>query len=251
MGRWTPSDTQPKTVTLTTPDDPWDDPDVAFHVALGPAVSTSPDWSGLAVPGRDGTRHDDDDAALVWLSEGPVQLLEGLSTTVQLTLDAAPRTPVHVTPAAEPHDAFSVSPATLVYAPEDWPAPYTVTLTAPDNDRVASPRSSTLWAEVGSEDPAYDVLPATLLSVTLLDNDTASMSWTTAGPHPVTADDTLQLGLTASSRPSAPCACRSASIHRRPAGSPPPRSSSPPARGLHPSRSSSACCPPAPWAPGA
>lgn len=100
----------------------------------------------------------------------------GASDTFTVQLAKAPTAPVTVTLASDDTSEGTVSPASLVFTSSDWSTPQTVTVTGVDDSEIDG--AQTYHIQVGpaaSADPEYDMLSATPVAVSNLDDDTASL----------------------------------------------------------------------------
>lgn len=79
---------------------------------------------------------------------------------------------------------------TLVFTPDNWNVPQRVTLSAPDNEFADGPAPLAVAVSVSSdtEEPDYRVIPATGISVTVLNDELATFS-ITASDDVVTVDE--------------------------------------------------------------
>ena len=108
-----------------------------------------------------------------------LSVTEGGATDYTLVLDGAPIADVTVTISADTQS--TVSPATLTFTAANWNTPQTVTVTAVDDDLAEGlqPHSSTITHMVtNGGDPQYDDLAIGAVTVSITDNDTASVTIT-------------------------------------------------------------------------
>ena len=90
-----------------------------------------------------------------------------------MVLDTQPLSEVTVATAGT--GEISVSPAALAFDSSSWNTPQTVTVSAVDDADVEGPHSSRVLHTVASGDPAFDGLFVTDVSVSIADNDAASV----------------------------------------------------------------------------
>ena len=180
----------PQTVTVTGLDDFIDDGTVSFYVILGSTISSDNNFDNL-------TRQvlvsalDDDESGFNRGDPSATSLSEsGGSVTYTLTLSSQPIHNVEV-PIVSQDAGLSVSPANLVLNSSNWNTGATLTLTGQDDDIAQGNRDvSIVWGPALSNDVNYDGLTLLSTSLTLLDDDEASI---------VVGDDNLGVGENGSS----------------------------------------------------
>ena len=113
----------------------------------------------------------------ITVSETSLSMVEGGAATYTVVLDSAPSDSVSVALASDDTSVATVS-ATLTFTDSNWNAPQTVTVTAIEDDRVnADARTASISHRVTSNDANYDELALADIGVTVLDNDTAGISF--------------------------------------------------------------------------
>jgi hypothetical protein len=128
----------------------------------------------LTVPSLTVTILPDDDTAGVDVSKTSMSVMEGgAADAYAVLLNSKPLD--NVTVALSASTEFSTSAASLVFTPDNWQSPQTVIVTAVDDTDFEGTEVVTLHHTATSGDPKYHNFVAQNLSVTIVDNDTASV----------------------------------------------------------------------------
>jgi hypothetical protein len=139
------------------------------------SVKTSAAGWDVTAPLADlGVRVGDDDASSIKFEAtgGSTRVVEGGATdTVTMVLTSRPTAPVEIV--ARPDDQVTVQ-GSLVFTPDDWGTPRTLTIRAIDDEGVTGERTAMISFSVRSTDLAYKVQAIPALSVTVVDNDVAN-----------------------------------------------------------------------------
>jgi hypothetical protein len=186
---------QPDAQTSVTPHqviftrDTWDTPQTIIATAVddsqfeGPhsgtiqhsASSTDPRYQGGSAAISDVTvAIDDNDQGTVRVSPATLAVREGgASDTYTLMLPTEPGSYVHLVMIAD--EQIEISPGRLIFTPQNWQQPQTITVEAVNDALVEGEHISTIYHTVMSDDPDYQgsgVLDK--LRVTIGDNDLVS-----------------------------------------------------------------------------
>lgn len=113
----------------------------------------------------------DGEIGAVTLSTSTASLTEGASSTYTFVLNTPPYATATIT--LSPDAQLSISSTTLLFTAIDWNVSQSVTVTATDDSSVEGTHSGTITHSVMSDDPAYNNLSISNLTVTITDNDTA------------------------------------------------------------------------------
>ncbi|CAN0485115.1 unnamed protein product, partial [Discosporangium mesarthrocarpum] len=126
------------------------------------------------------TTADNDIAAFtITQSDGNTTVDEtGTTDTFTLVLDARPLTNVTLTVVSADTDEATVSPATLVFTPDDWDTAQTVTVTGVDDVTVDGPQTTTITVAIDDDNSndAFDSVADQTVSVTTTDDDVAGFT---------------------------------------------------------------------------
>ena len=168
---FTPTDwATPQTVTLFAADDFVDR--TYPTVTISHTVSGASEYASLSLPDVTVAVSDNDDAAVV-IAGDPIEIVEGLSGSYQVSLSSEPLAAVTVTTSSSSPQVLEVVGSPLVFLPESWFTPQDVTARAID-DFEAGNGSATLSHVVTSSDGLYDGFDLPDVAVTIFDNDVVS-----------------------------------------------------------------------------
>ncbi len=164
-----------QTVTVTGVDDFVVDGNIVYTIVTAAASSTDPNYSGLNASDVTVTNNDNDTAGI---TVNPVTGLEtteaGGTDTFTVVLDTQPTGNTDVTVRFSSSDTGegTVSPVSLRFNALNWNTPETVTVTGV-NDAMADgdQNYNIITAAASSNDPDYNGLNPSDVSVTNLDND--------------------------------------------------------------------------------
>jgi hypothetical protein len=171
----------PKTVTVRGADDPVQDGDKPYMVAVGPATSSDTNYAGMS--GADiYLTNTDNDTAGITVTPATAQNNRlttgenGTNATFTVVLNSQPTASVTITLTNPRPDQGTVTPSPLTFTTSDWNGAQTVTIRSV-NDAVADgdPQYSISFA-VGSSDPNYNNRPVNDVYVTDIDNDVAGIT---------------------------------------------------------------------------
>ncbi len=162
----------PQTVTLTGVNDPDDDGDRPYTIAL--TVSTLDTlYLFVTAPSVSVVNADDDSAGIILTpTSAPVTTEAGGAATFTVVLTSRPTAAVTVPIASGNTAEGTVSTSTLTFTPVNWNVAQTVTATGVDD--LLADGDVTYTIDVGpasSSDPAYDGLTAGSVEVTNLDDE--------------------------------------------------------------------------------
>jgi hypothetical protein len=181
--------TDPVTVTVTGVDDDIDDGDIGYTIKTGDPTSDDPSYDALGagdVEDVSVTNTDDDVRGItVTPTSGLTTTEDGGTATFTVVLDTQPILSGSTSPgeskawggvmielsSSNPAEG-TVDPTALVFTPENWDEPQTVTVTGVDDDILDGDIGYTIVtaAAVGGD---YDGLNAADVSVVNLDNEVA------------------------------------------------------------------------------
>jgi hypothetical protein len=164
--------TQPQDVVLTGVDDAVTDGDQPVSIRVRVASSADAGFATLPAQVLTATNVDDDTPEVRLELSGPGRVMEGEGTTLLLRLGSRPQAPVTIDLEAAvlsgtpPPHGFTVTPARVVVAPEQWHQPVTLQLqTRHDAARHGEYVLQVRSAGVHSTDPAYEGLASTTQQV--------------------------------------------------------------------------------------
>ena len=164
----------PQTLTVTGVDDDEADGDVIYTIVLGAAVSDDTGYSGLDAADVLVTNEDDDVPAgvLVTPSSGLSTTESGGSDSFEVVLTSQPQFDVTIPITSDDTTEGELSIEEILFTPDNWDTPQSVTVTGVDDDEVDGDVDYTivLGAAV-SDDTGYSGLDAADVSVTNEDDD--------------------------------------------------------------------------------
>jgi hypothetical protein len=146
----------PRTITVTGVDDSRRDGARPYEVRVGPAVSDDIGWTGT--PGDPvSVVNRDDEPGFTVVAREPLSTTEaGAQATFTVVLDRAPTAAVRLALASTDPGEGNVSPAEVVFEPQGWDQPRTVTVTGVDDlENDGTQRYRILIAAATSADPEY------------------------------------------------------------------------------------------------
>ena len=164
---------QPQTVVVTGVQDQIDDGDVSYQVILDPAVSGDPMYQGVDPRDVAVTNLDDDTAGI---TVSPVIGLEtteaGGTADFTVVLTSQPLADVRVPLESNDLSEGSIAVAELVFTPENWSVPQSVTVTGVDDlDADGDVAYRILVKAALSDDPKYAGIDANDVNLVNVDND--------------------------------------------------------------------------------
>ncbi len=165
----------PQTVTVAAGHDDIDGPDHGPIAVSHSATSEDPGYNAVSIASIDFTATDDDTAGVV-VSKAATTAPEDGTDTYTVVLTSEPTADVAITVSSADPDWASPSPASLVFAAENWATPQTVTVTA-GNDNVDGPDHGPILLshEATSADGNYGGILIGSVDFTVTDDDTASV----------------------------------------------------------------------------
>jgi hypothetical protein len=159
----------PQTVTVTGANDDTVDGNIIYSIILGITTSTDPNYNNLNPANVAVTNLDNNNSGLtITEPTGGITLTEGGdSATYTVVLDSQPTGDVMViiTDGTE----VSIDPTTLIFTPDNWSTPQTVTIAAVTDTNVDPDMAVTLAYEVSSTDIVYNNLIVVGNTVTVID----------------------------------------------------------------------------------
>ncbi|NUQ61194.1 MAG: hypothetical protein HUU20_01830 [Pirellulales bacterium] len=175
---------EPQKVTVTGQDDELTDGDVVYSIVLSAAGSDDPNYDGRDPGDVNVTNADNDIPGFVLLHASGLFTDEaGLTASFEIALKTAPSAPVTLDLSSSNSGEGTVSPGQLVFTPENWATPQSVTVTGMDDVRAdGNIVYQIVTAAATSEDANYHGIDPQDASVTNRDNDVAGIHVTpTAG----------------------------------------------------------------------
>jgi Calx-beta domain len=196
----------PQTVMVTGVDDPLDDGDQTYTIALAPATSDDPTYDGIDPTDVTVTNVDDEAPGFVVTPmSGLITSEAGASDSFTVVLISAPTAPVTVQVSSSDPGEGTPFPTSLTFTPADWFMPQTVTVTGVDDAIADGPQLYHILLEPAvSTDPAYDGFDPPDVSVTNTDNDSPGITVTpTSGLLVSELGDTATFTIVLNSEPTA------------------------------------------------
>ena len=157
---------QTVTVRAAQDDDAADDKATISH-----AVSGSDEYTGIAVAPVN-VAVTDDDTAGVTVSETDLSINEGESATYTVVLDTQPIADVGISPFALGGN-FKTQQDRLVFTPDNWRTPQTVTVTAPQDDDADDEQGTIAHGPDAPAESAYADVEIAFVNVSVTDDDPA------------------------------------------------------------------------------
>ena len=199
---FTPTDfNQPRTVTVTGVNDLIDDGNVTYNVVTAALVTNDPTYKfnpqDVIVTNLD----DDARGITVTPTSGLVTTESGGKATFTVKLDSQPTDNVAITLSTPFTSEVSISPSTLLFTPQNFSAPQTVTLTGVNDQAIDGARTFVIvTSPANSADPNYNGLNAADVVGTNNDNDRAAIL---LSPNPlvVSEGETADLFIRLSAQP--------------------------------------------------
>ncbi len=190
----------PQTVTVTAVNDDIDEDTQV--IALSHDISSADaTYNALPDASLNITVNDDDTAGVtVAHTGGNTSVTEGGATdTYTVVLTSEPTADVTVSVAA--NGEVSTAPTSRTFTPANWSTPQSVTVTATDDPDVEGAHMTTLMHTVTSADAKYSGASVNGLSISITDNDTASVAVVQSGGNTAVteggATDSFTVALTA------------------------------------------------------
>ncbi len=185
----------PQAVTITGMDDAVADGNRPYAIVLGIAAGTDTSgYIGLNPPDVLVSNVDNDSAGITVTPTSGLSTAEaGTTATFTVKLNSKPTANVMIPLSSSKSAEGTVSPAALIFTPDNWSSPQTVTVTGVD-DMVAdgSQAYSIVTGAATSADTGYSGLNASDVAVTNVDDETAGFTVT-----PATGLTTTEAGGTA------------------------------------------------------
>lgn len=165
----------PQTVTVTGIDDAEADGHQPYVVRFTSVTSEDTDYDGLTLPDVGLTNIDDERAGIsIGHLSGPTSE-DGGQATIGVSLLSRPGAEVAITVESTDRGEGTVAPARLVFPPENWDTPQTVTLSGVDDDRADGHQRYAVRFNVTSADDRYHGMVLPDVIATNIDNETAGV----------------------------------------------------------------------------
>ena len=163
------------TITITITDDLVDDADETIVLTLNP----SNDYSLGSRESTTITIADDDGPAVnIMETDGSTEVTEGHSNdTYTVVLNSLPTHAVEISTSSGDATIVTASPATLTFTTSNWNTAQTVTLTGVDNNIIQHGRSAAISHTATSSDARYNSIDIDDVTVTVLEDDRAGLSF--------------------------------------------------------------------------
>lgn len=185
----------PQTVTVTGVDDPIVDGDQAYQVVIGKLTGGGGTFSHLDPPDVDVTNVDDDTAGISITPGTGATDEDGASATFDVVLDTQPSARVRIPLSSSDATEGSVVPGSIVFTPDSWDIPQTVTVLGVNDDVVDGDVAYNLVTGAAvSTDTNYSGLDAIDPALTNADNDQGPVRTCAGRPGTVfgtSGDDSL------------------------------------------------------------
>jgi hypothetical protein len=175
----------PQTVTVTGVDDGSMDGDAAFQIVFGPAASLDPNFAGMSGAPVEVVNLDDEHAGFVALQAGALSTSEaGKQAQFAVVATAKPAANVTLPVASADPSEGTVSPASLVFTPDNWDAPQLVTVIGvDDSDADGTQQFGIVLGPSTSSDSAYVGLQAAGPTVSNADDESPGVVTAGANLH--------------------------------------------------------------------
>eukprot|EP01059_Diplonema_ambulator_P030329 TRINITY_DN5151_c0_g1_i9.p1 TRINITY_DN5151_c0_g1~~TRINITY_DN5151_c0_g1_i9.p1 ORF type:complete len:6713 (+),score=1239.17 TRINITY_DN5151_c0_g1_i9:1796-20140(+) len=165
--------TNEQSVTVAGVQDLLQDGNIAYQVLVGPASSTDSTYNAMGVVTVSVTNIDDDTAGItVSPTVGLTTTEDGATCTVTVMLNTQPTANATYSVTTSDATEGTVSPAALMFTPDNWNFRQTVTITgADDTQRDGDVTYQVTVAPSGSKDPLYNNLAPVVMQVVNKDNE--------------------------------------------------------------------------------
>ncbi|MGA9397399.1 MAG: Calx-beta domain-containing protein [Anaerolineaceae bacterium] len=176
---FTPTDwSTPQTVTVTGVGDMVEEGNKDFYIVTAPASSTDSAYNGLDASDVTVTAIDNDTAGITVIPTTGLSVTEaGGTDTFTVLLNTLPAYDVTIDLSSSDTSEGTVSPESLTFTAANWSTPQTVTVTGVDDLADDGDIAYTIiTAQASSGDSYYNVINASDVSVTTIDNDTAGIT---------------------------------------------------------------------------
>ncbi|WP_417748223.1 Calx-beta domain-containing protein [Rosistilla oblonga] len=165
-----------QTVTLTGVDDPVQDGDIGYTISLSLA-SNDPAYDGLQAPSISATNADNEVNVTIQPVGDAITDETGRQATFSVSIDKEPTSNVTIALSSSDLTEGTVSPASVVFTPQNWNQPKTFTVTGVDDNIDDGDVSYTIvTSAIQSSDPNYSgVNPADVTVVNQSAGDQAAV----------------------------------------------------------------------------
>ena len=156
-------------IFLLNADDKIDDEDVTIElqgIASNPSLEVVSARAVLV----------DDDSANVRLAPTTLTVREGgAGKSYSMNLATEPKASVTVIVDLPANAAFTVSPGSLTFTPDDWDQSQQITVTATEDSNARDELAATINHSIASDDTKYRAVSVSSVAVTVTDNDNAGV----------------------------------------------------------------------------
>jgi hypothetical protein len=161
----------PQLVTVTGVDDEIDDGNQIIAILIGLAVSDDPAYAGTD-PADVSVTNEDDDTAGVDVSPASGATTEaGGTATFSVALTSEPTAVVTIELTSSDPSEGTVTPAVLVFTPDNWNVPQVATVTGADDLEDDGDVAFSIVTTCTSVDPLYNLIEVPDVAVTNIDDD--------------------------------------------------------------------------------
>ncbi|MDX2087425.1 MAG: Calx-beta domain-containing protein [Kofleriaceae bacterium] len=171
----------PQTVTVQGINDALADGNQVYTILTGPVTGSDASYTSIDPQNVTVTNVDNDTAGFTVTPTGVTTTEAGGTGTFSVVLNSEPTDNVTVTLVSSDPGEGTVSPTTLLFTPQNWNAPVTVTVTGVDDLIADGAQPYTIQIDSTSADAAYEAADPADVTVTNTDNDQAGIT-VTAGP---------------------------------------------------------------------
>ena len=167
---------KPQTITIQGVEDNLFDGDANYQIT-GTITTDDPEYKALDAITIDVTSKDTTTAGVkIDPKDGLMTSEDALTTTFSVSLISKPEANVTLTLASSNEAEGTIDISELIFTPDNWNIPQSVTITGQNDDEKDGDIQYTIdFANAVSDDPHYSNLPLDKLTVTNLDNDTAGV----------------------------------------------------------------------------
>ena len=177
----------PQTVTVTGVDDAVSDGTVNYTIDFGPSVSADANYNGVQAASVTVGNIDNDPGITVVPTSGLSTTEDGGTATFVVHLNSQPTDTVTISLTSSNPNEGTVSPSSLVFDGSNWSQDQTVTVTGVDDVVADGNVSYTIITGIAqSTNPIYNNVNPADVSLVNIDNDTASLNVSAAGPDGLT-----------------------------------------------------------------
>ncbi len=166
-----------QTVTVTGADDVLDDGDKSYKILFEPVTSADAAYAAVAIAPLTFTNVDDDTAGVTVGAPSGHTTEAGGQATFDVVLRTKPSANVTIPLTSDTPAEGTIAVTELVFTPDDWNVPQTVTVTGVDDPEDDGDKAYQIdFAATTSVDPLYAALAVPSVDLTNVDDDTAGIT---------------------------------------------------------------------------